>query len=157
MKTKLLVTLAGFLAIVVTVLILRAVRPNSHAPGQHPYAATPIPQTPADQTYTTRGRIDQLPSTDGSRILIIHHEDIPHFVNRAGNTVGMKSHAMEFPSVAPGLLPRSLNVGSLVDFDFQVRWSGPISQRWIVTRITPLPEGTTLELSAPVGEEPKQD
>jgi hypothetical protein len=60
------------------------------------------PATPAEHTYTTRAVITGLPGK-GALYLQVHHEAIPEFVNKAGETTGMKEMIMEMPAVTPAV------------------------------------------------------
>ncbi|MBK9188248.1 MAG: hypothetical protein IPM33_04755 [Phycisphaerales bacterium] len=65
-------------------------------------ARTPAP-TPADQTYTTRGRLESLPTPDGKQPLVVHHQTIADFLDEDGSVVGMTEHAMAFPWLSDSL------------------------------------------------------
>lgn len=104
------------------------------------------PQGEVEQTYTTRGVIMALPGPNTAKqYLQIHHEEIPNFVGRSGNIVGMKEMIMDFPDVASGEVVRGLKVGDAIRFTFEVRWKG--TPRTLVTSIEKLPEDEKLELS----------
>jgi len=102
------------------------------------------------QTYTTRGVVVQLPEAGKpANLLQIHHETIPDFVNQAGDTVGMPSHPMPFPSFAPGVAISGLALGDKVEFTFEVTWGGSTTYR--VTRIMKLDPETPLALGGHPG------
>lgn len=104
------------------------------------------PLPPAEQTYTIRGLITSLPSPQKpASELLIRHEPVPTFVGRDGRIVGMESMEMPF-SPAKGLSLSGLHVGQPVEFTLEVRWTPPA--RMTLTRIAPLPAGTTLDLGA---------
>jgi hypothetical protein len=102
---------------------------------------------PAEQTYTVRGFITSLPSARRpASELMIRHEAIPTFVDREGKVVGMAPMEMPF-TPAPGVSLEGLSVGQPVQFTLEVRWKPPA--RINLTRITPLPAETTLNVSPP--------
>lgn len=108
-------------------------------------AAATNPATPADATYTVRGRIDGLPTPDGKSYLHIHHEDIPDFKGRDGKVTGMNEMSMDFLGIAPGVDLSQLKVGDPIEFTFEVRWKS--DPRSLVTKIVKLPPDTKLRLS----------
>src|SRR5690349_20165132 len=75
---------------------------------------------PADQTYRTRGMVEELPAPPSNEIMI-HHEPIPDFINAAGEKVGMNSMVMPF-AVGRGVDTSGLKVGDPVEFTFEIRW-----------------------------------
>lgn len=75
------------------------------------------------QSYDVDGVITQLPAGPGTE-LMIRHEAIPDFVNRAGEAVGMKAMVMGFP-VAESVDIGSFAEGDSVAFTFVVRWGQP--------------------------------
>ncbi len=103
-----------------------------------------IATTPADQTYTVRGRVMALPDPATNAALQIHHEEIPTFVGKDGTVKGMKEMIMEFAWVAPGVLPEKLAAGDAVEMTFEVRWNA--SPRTLVTALTKLPDSSPLNL-----------
>jgi len=104
------------------------------------------PLMPADQTYTVRARIVELPDDSTKTALLAHHEAIPSFIGKAGTVTGMKEMAMEFAWIAPGAAPTDLKVGDPIELTFEVRWkSEPRTQ---VTAIRRLPADTALNLKA---------
>jgi hypothetical protein len=102
--------LAGF-------LLAAAILPGLSGCRREPVAA-PLP--PPDQTYTTRGRVEVLPSPSDSSIRIMH-ERIPDFVSSQGQVVGMNAMQMPFEP-AKGLSLEGIEVGDPVEFTFEVRW-----------------------------------
>jgi hypothetical protein len=66
--------------------------------GSNPSPAQPS-LGPADQQYTLDGRIERLP-TDRTPIIHIRHDDIPGFVDKNGQIVGMRAMSMPF-DIAP--------------------------------------------------------
>lgn len=80
------------------------------------------PQGPV-QTYDVHGVVARLPDGPGTE-LMISHEEIPGFVNDAGDTVGMKPMTMGFP-VAEGIDLEAFAPGDSVEFSFEVRWGQP--------------------------------
>ncbi len=111
------------------------------------------PPTPAfEQTYTVRGIIRSLkhPSRPNSE-LQIHHEEIPEFVNGAGQTAGMHAMTMPFPSLASEVSMSGVDVGDKVRFTFGVSWTqvqGTTRRipAWSITAIEELPADTVLTI-----------
>lgn len=113
--------------------------------------------TVAEHSYTTRGRIAELP--DGERAqsqLRILHEAVPDFrawggevfVDTAGRR-GMAAMEMHFPLLAEGVALADLAVGDPIEFDWTVRWqrSAPDTEptaEWTITAIRPLPDDAEL-------------
>lgn len=116
-----------------------------------------------DASYTTQGRVVMI-KTPGSPAsgLKIHHEAIPNFVDGEGKVVGMPSHPMDFPRVAPGIDADTLKVGDAVRFTFDVTWQP--SPTWVISNLERLPDDTRFAFEAqpdpadePVGaDEPEQ-
>jgi Cu/Ag efflux protein CusF len=79
--------------------------------------------TGPEQSYDVAGVITRLPSGAGTE-LMIRHDEIPDFVNRAGEAVGMKAMVMGFP-VADSVDLSSFAEGDSVHFTFVVRWGQP--------------------------------
>ncbi len=77
---------------------------------------------PSPEVYEVHGVLRQLPSGPG-RELMIEHEAIPDFRNRAGERVGMAPMTMGFPP-AEGLSLEGFAPGDSVVFRFEVRWEG---------------------------------
>ena len=75
------------------------------------------------QTYDVAGVITQLPAGPGTE-LMIRHDEIPNFVNRAGEEVGMGAMVMGFP-VAESVDLSAFAEGDSVSFTFVVRWGQP--------------------------------
>lgn len=101
---------------------------------------------PPDQTYTTRGRIHDLP--DPSRPasgLSVTHEAIDDFIDRDGEVVGMDAMTMPL-TPARDLSLEGFEVGDIVQLTFEVRWQPRPSTRVIEMR--KLPAGTELEFRA---------
>jgi Cu/Ag efflux protein CusF len=86
---------------------------------------------PADQQYTLDGRIERLP-TERTPVIHIRHDDIPDFVDKDGQIVGMRAMSMPF-DVAPDVDLTGLAPGDLVTFTFEVRWRE--SPNTLVTRL----------------------
>lgn len=113
-------------------------------------AADQAAERQPDQTYTVRGEIRQLPSPENPASgLQIRHENIPDFVNRAGEVVGMKPMIMPF-TPAEDLDLSALSVGDKVSFTFDVDWDA--APMMLVTNIEPLPADTELDFAPPQGE-----
>ena len=126
--------------------------------------AAPEPTTPTfAEVYTTRGIVERLP--DPQRVgsdLHIQHEQIPEFVGRDGQVVGMRSMTMPFPTLAPDVSLDGLAVGDKVRFTFGVTWSQGTTGRvptWTVTHIEELPPDTELDLGPrpPAGGAPSPE
>jgi hypothetical protein len=119
-------------------------------PGCSKEAAAPekpaaVAPTPGDRTYTTRGRITQLPLKGDARLgLRITHEEIPDFLDKTGKVVGMKAHDMGFPWVAADVSLEGFAVGDLVELTFEVRYNA--DERHTLTRLTKLPPETPVRL-----------
>ena len=119
-------------------------------PGCSKEAAAPekpaaVAPTPGDRTYTTRGRITQLPLKGDARLgLRITHEEIPDFLDKTGKVVGMKDHDMGFPWVAADVSLEGFAVGDLVELTFEVRYNA--DERHTLTRLTKLPPETPVRL-----------
>jgi Cu/Ag efflux protein CusF len=97
---------------------------------------------PADATYTVRGMVRELPAEGRSGDLLIHHEAMDDFVDKHGDTVGMKAMVMPFTPAA-NLSLEGLSAGERVRFTFEVRWEGDPMMR--VTHLEKLPPGTKLD------------
>jgi len=126
--------------------------PITPAPAQSEGGAPNANAPEAQQSYTVRGRVISLPSSNGKQPFEIHHEEIPGFVGKSGAVVGMKEMIMPFPDLAPGVTLDGLAAGDLVEFVFEVRWNAP--PRTLVTRISKLPADAVLKLG-PILEEAK--
>lgn len=116
----------------------------SRAPAVGSFEVT-TPEGPADQTYTTRGRIETLPWESLDRTLHIYHETIPDFLNSRGEVVGMKAHNMAFGWIGPGVPLAEFKTGDIVELTFEVRWQS--KPRSLVTGLKKLPADTVLNLS----------
>jgi len=101
----------------------------------------------ADQKYTTRAIVVALP--EARQPLMLHHEEIPEFVGKAGEVVGMKEMVMPFEQVAPGVALADLAPGDKIELDFEVRWKQ--RPRTLVTRIEKLDPSTVLNLAPKAG------
>lgn len=103
--------------------------------------------TTPDASYTTQGRVVMI-KTPGSPAsgLKIHHEAIPNFVDGQGKVVGMPSHPMDFPRVAPGIDADALKVGDAVRFTFDVTWQP--SPTWVISDLDHLPDDTRFAFEA---------
>lgn len=107
------------------------------------------PSGPAEHTYTVRGRIARLPLPP-RQALVVHHEPIPEFVNRAGEKVGMHEMEMDFGWIGRGVAFDGLHEGDPVELTFEVRWRS--EPPMLVTGIRKLPPGTALRLGEAAGE-----
>jgi hypothetical protein len=104
-------------------------------------------QREPDQIYTVRGEVRQLPDPENpAASLQIRHEQIPDFVNRDGDVVGMRPMIMPF-TPAPGLDLSGVSVGDKITFTFDVDWD--VAPTFLVTEIQPLPPETELDFTAP--------
>jgi len=104
--------------------------PDQGVPSQDP--------GPADQSYTTRGTIQQLSLNDGrTRSVAIYHEPIPEFVNRQGKVEGMPAMSMTFTVLDEALL-EGLDPGDRIEFGFEVRWDA--SPQLLLTDVEVLAE-----------------
>lgn len=92
--------------------------------------------------YTVRGEIEDLPADEGDAVQI-HHEEVPDFVDRAGEETGMDSMSMPF-GLGDDVSLEALEEGDLVEFTFEVDWEDPQVSR--VVEIEPLPEDAELDL-----------
>ena len=107
-----------------------------------PNNAEEHPLGPADQTYTVRGKIVQLPGSNAGSAEI-QHESIPSFVNASNERVGMAAMTMPF-HLAPEIRLDSFSVGDLVAFTFEVHWNSEPQLR--IREMSHLAEGTLLQL-----------
>lgn len=133
--------------IVATQQILRSTSRRSaanNAPAAPPLASPSAAPAPNTQTYTIRGRIEQLPdpAVKGS-MLQIHHERIEGWVNRKGEAKGMNSMVMPFPP-AEGVSLEGLAIGDLVEFKAEFDFTRLLPQRTVA--ITKLPPDTALNI-----------
>lgn len=107
--------------------------------------ARTLAPTPADQTYTTRGRLESLPTPDGKQPLVVHHQTIADFLDEEGVVVGMTEHAMAFPWLIETLDLGEARPGDFVEIVFEIRWK--TKPRVLLTHVRKLPPGTVVELS----------
>lgn len=111
------------------------------------------------QIYTTRGVVRALPDpSNPASEFQIQHEEIPEFVNGQGETVGMRTMTMPFPTLADGVSLEGLAVGDKITFTFGVVWVQGASRpypRWTVTAIEKLPPEAELELGGAPGQSPE--
>jgi hypothetical protein len=90
--------------------------------------------------YPMRGRIVQLPTPENpAGELQIHHQAVPGFVDRSGQTTGMDAMTMGFP-VAREISLSDLAVGDVVEFTLHVDWDGDLPIQ--ITRLRRLPPAT---------------
>ncbi len=92
---------------------------------------------PADQVYTVRGVIKQLPEEGKpANSLMIMHEPIENFV-RSDGKLGMNTMTMPFPP-AKGLSLEGLAIGDIVEVVWEVRKSAePRSQVTSIKKLAP--------------------
>jgi len=136
-------------ALLAAALFLAACREG--APPPAPMAAAPAPATApvkpapagtaaaAVHRYTVRGEIVQLPRKPGDE-LMVRHEAIPDFKDRAGAAVGMDAMVMGF-GPGPGLSLSGLAPGDKVALSFAIAWEQPALT---AERIEKLPPATEL-------------
>jgi Cu/Ag efflux protein CusF len=103
-------------------------------------ATTGAPET---HEYAVRGEITQLPDAESGKQLRIHHEQIPTFISRQGELVGMNEMTMDFP-LGEGVDISGFEVGDKVSFIMVVDWN----PAYYITSISKLPPET--ELFGPV-------
>lgn len=95
-------------------------------------------------TYTLKGRILEMPLTEGSEIQI-EHEAIHDLIDSSGEVVGMDAMMMIFSLDVERATP-GLAVGDIVEFDLEVDWNAdPMAT---VTRLEKLPADTELVFGA---------
>lgn len=104
-----------------------------------------MPLTAAEYTYTTRGVVTGLPGK-GTLYIQVHHEEIPEFVNKAGEQTGMKEMIMDMPNALPDIKPDALALGDKIAMTFEVRYK--TDPRMIITKIEKLDPATKLNLRA---------
>lgn len=96
------------------------------------------------ETYSCRGKIVALPDAKGA-MLQIHHEAIPTFKSKSGETIGMKQMIMPF-GLAPAMSLADFKQGDAVEFTFTVDWSRTPPQE--LTTIKRLDDASTLNISS---------
>ncbi|MCC5787116.1 MAG: copper-binding protein [Phycisphaerales bacterium] len=99
-----------------------------------------------DAVYTTRGRVQALPTDPDSDKLVILHEPIDEFRDRSGEEVGMNAHAMEFPAIAPGVSLDGVFPGDAVRFAFEVYWPEGGPPLWRVSELEEISPATPMLL-----------
>ncbi len=100
-------------------------------------------------TYEVRAIIAELPdASNPTSGFSARHEAIPDFRSNNGS-LGMKAMTMGFP-VAPELDLSELSVGQKIALTFTVDYNTETQKLlgFQVTKITPLPEGTTLNFGS---------
>lgn len=95
---------------------------------------TDVAEFPAPKSYTVDGVIAAKPSSEAPAAeLMVTHEEIPDFVGRDGEVVGMRAMTMPFPNIADGVDLDGIEVGDSVRLTFLVDYSAdPI---YVVTAI----------------------
>lgn len=105
----------------------------------------------AEQTYSVRGEVFELPDPSNPRTAFrVHHEAIDNWVGSSGKVIGMNAMTMEFEP-GPGVSLKGLNPGTKIRMTFDVWWEGTPPLRYprhIVTAIEVLPPETALEFRA---------
>lgn len=93
--------------------------------------------------YTARGKVTAVPAKGAHRELEIHHEAIPAFKSEDGKAKTMMSMPMPF-GVPDALSLDTIAVGDVIQFGFDVRWSG--TPTMVLTELQELPATTPLVL-----------
>lgn len=106
---------------------------------------------PADQKYTTRALVVALPDAGSRQPLMLHHEEIPEFVGKSGEIIGMKEMVMPFEQIAPDISLDGVLPGDKIGLDFEVRWKQ--RPRTLVTRLEKLDPATVLHIAPKSGGE----
>ncbi|MFN5943528.1 MAG: hypothetical protein ACK5P8_03940 [Phycisphaerae bacterium] len=101
------------------------------------------PLTAPEYTYTTRGVITGLPGR-GTLYVQVHHEEIPEFVNKAGEKTGMKEMIMDMPNAIPDVKLDEFAIGDKVSMTFEVRYK--TDPRMVITKIEKLSADTAMNL-----------
>lgn len=114
-------------------------------------ASTSAELGPADQKYTTRALVVALPDPVARQPLMLHHEEIPEFVGKSGEIIGMKEMVMPFEQIAPGVSLDGVLPGDKIGLDFEVRWKQ--RPRTLVTRLEKLDPATMLHIAPKTGGE----
>ena len=98
--------------------------------GEEKKSEAPQSLSKADAIYRARGTVrkilkpsDKDAKTGEAASVMIHHEALPSFKDKAGKTVGMKAMTMSF-SLAPSISLKGIETGDKISFRFEVRWSG---------------------------------
>ena len=99
---------------------------------------------PPVRRYHTRGVVQQATSDRGALSVVIHHERIEGFEDRAGKRSTMDSMQMVF-GAASGVPHRLFQPGAKLAFDFDVRWSR--QPTLLIVKANALGPDTPLELS----------
>ena len=137
-RNSLPVTAGLFIAVLVGVLYI----PNcTRKEAGKPAAAAPT--TPAEKTYTLRGRITGFPNPP-REALRIHHEALPDFTDAEGKVIGLDEMEMHFPFVSPSVSFDGLKLNEPIEATMEMRYKS--EPRFLITRITKLPEDTKLNL-----------
>ena len=96
-------------------------------------------------SYTVKGRVEEITPTETGVKLSVHHEEIPEFADQGGKKVGMMSMTMEF-ALDPEKTPaKDLKVKDNIELTFQTRWKE--TPRLFITDFSKLPAETELTLS----------
>lgn len=108
----------------------------------HSRSDSPAATVKAGDHYSARGKVTALP-TSASREIEIHHERLATFKTEDGKLSPMMSMPMPF-GVSDAVSVDGLAVGDVVQFSFDVRWTG--SPALMLTQIAKLPADTKLVL-----------
>jgi hypothetical protein len=103
--------------------------------------------------YQTRGVVRAFSGSGADARVLIQHEALPQFVDRAGKPAPMASMRMIF-GLRPSLQDTRLRVDEKLRFAFDVTWSE--SPFLLITELTRLPADTSLQLSAAPEHEPSR-
>lgn len=135
------VTIALFIGVLFAALYI----PNCTRKDQGRSALGTTPKTPAEKTYLLRGRITGFPNPP-KESLRIHHEAIPEFTDADGKVIGMDEMEMHFPFIAPDVSLDGLKLNEPIEATMEMRYKS--EPRFLITRISKLPEDTKLNLGA---------
>ena len=134
------------IVLALAVLPLLATGCGEGEPREGSGAAAPADGAPSViDRYTVRGEVVSLPVAGDPRSgFQVHHERIPDFRDMGtGEVKGMNPMAMGFP-LAEGVSLEGLQVGDPVELVIEAPRMGSMIR---VTTVTPLPEGTLLDLT----------
>lgn len=97
---------------------------------------------PEPKSYTTEGTVKVMPAPDSpASELMIAHEEIPDFVDQAGEATSMRAMTMPFPNIAEDVSLDGLEVGDRVSLTFYVDYSA--DPTYIVTELVEIPIEST--------------
>lgn len=134
-----------FAAVLLPALVLAGCSEQPGRSADRPTAEAVFAGEP-DAVYTTRGRVQALPTDPDSSKLVILHEPIDGFRDRSGEDVGMNAHAMEFPAVSPEVSLDGVFPGDAVRFSFEVFWPEGGPPLWRVSELEKISPATPMLL-----------